>query len=85
MRISKRQLQRIIREEKRKLVKESMYGKLGDDATGSGMNLDQEVYFGLEQEILALVEKFANNPRYARYGVTHDDVVEVLKDLCSNM
>ena len=53
MKITKRQLRRIIREEKQKLIKEGIREKLSDAATGSGMNLDQEVYFGLENGINA--------------------------------
>ena len=85
MKISKRQLRQIIKEEKQKLIKEGIHEKLSDDATGSGMNLDQEVYFGLEEGIIALVEKFANDPRYAQHGITYDDVLEELKIVVGDM
>lgn len=83
VKISKRQLKQIIKEEKQKLIKEAVkigvYGKLNDDVTNSSMNLDQEVYFGLEQGVAELIGKFAKNPRYAKYGVTFADVLEELK------
>jgi len=85
VKISKRQLKQIIKEEKQKLIKEGIHEKLSDDATGSGMNLDQEVYFGLEEGIIALVEKFANDPRYAQHGITYDDVLEELKIVVGDM
>ena len=96
MKLSKTQLRRIIR----KTLQEGSYEKLNDDATGSGMNLDQEVFFGLEEDLLALCEsigispsalsqsqsidealckKYADNPRYAKYGVTVSDVLEEMK------
>ena len=79
VKISKRQLKRIIREEKLKILKEGTYEKLNADATGDSSNLDQEVYFGLEQGILDLIDKFADNPRYTQHGVTYDDVLDELK------
>tara|TARA_R110001592_G_scaffold361584_2_gene672598 strand:+ start:8690 stop:8950 length:261 start_codon:yes stop_codon:yes gene_type:complete len=85
MKITKRQLRTIIREEKRKLVKEGTHEKLNVDATGDSSNLDQEVFFGLEEGIIALVEKFANNPRYAQHGVTHADVIDELKNVLADM
>lgn len=85
MKISKRQLKQIIKEEKQKLIKEGIHEKLSDDATGSGMNLDQEVYFGLEEGVLALIRKFADNPRYSQHGVTGADVLEELKNVISEI
>jgi len=85
MKISKRQLKRIIREEKQKLIKEGTHEKLNADVTGDSSNLDQEVYFGLEQGVIALIEKFANDPRYAQHGVTYEDVLEELKLVVGDM
>ena len=85
MKITKRQLKRIIREEKQKLIKEGTYENLNADVTGDSSNMDQEVYFGLEEGIIALGEKFANNPRYARHGITHADVIEELKNVLADM
>ena len=85
MKITKRQLRTIIREEKQKLIKEGTYEKLNADVTGDSSNLDQEVYFGLEEGIIALVEKFASNPRYAQRGITHADVMEELKNVLAGM
>ena len=85
MKITKRQLKRIIREEKQKLIKEGTHEKLNADVTGDDSNLDQEVYFGLEQGVIALIEKFANDPRYAQHGVTYEDVLEELKLVVGDM
>ena len=91
MKITKRQLKRIIREEKVKILREARKGtheKLHQAASGDPRNLDQEVYFGLEQGVQDLVAKFANNPRYTEYGVTSMDVLielqNVVKALLSN-
>ena len=75
MKLSKRQLKRIIREEKRKL-EEGTHEKLNSDVTGDDSNLDQEVYFGLEEGIEELIYSFADNERYAKHGVTYNDVFE---------
>ena len=106
MKLSKRQLKRIIREEKLKILREGTYEKLNDDATGTSMNLDQEVYFGLQQDVESLSEilgvspsaipseqsvgealcnKYANNPRYAKYGITLEDVLEELSNVLSQI
>ena len=74
MKITKRQLRRIIKEEKAKL-QESAQAKLSDDATGTGMNLDQELYFGLEDGIKALLAEYANDTRFIQHGVTYEDVL----------
>ena len=105
MKLSKRQLKRIIREEKIKL-QEGTHEKLNSDVTGDDSNLDQEVYFGLEEDILelcesigispsalsqsqsideALCKKYADNPRYAKYGVTVSDVLEELKNVIDDL
>ena len=85
MKITKRQLKRIIREEQQKLIREGTREKLNDDATGTGMNLDQEVYFGLEKGVKELAAKFANNPRYSEYGVTLMDVLEELQNVVEEL
>ena len=85
MKITKRQLRRIIREEKQKLIKENAHSKLNDDVTRTGENLDQELYMGLTQGIKTLVDQFANNPRYEQYGITHEDVMSELKIILTSM
>ena len=84
MKLSKRQLQRIIREEKVKILREARKGthaKLNADASGDPRNLDQEVYFGLEAGVKELVAEFANDPRYTEYGVTSMDVLLELQNV----
>ena len=58
MKLSKTQLRRIIR----KTLREGAYEKLNDEATGSGMNLDQEVFFGLQEDLLALCDSTGIEP-----------------------
>jgi len=77
MKITKRQLKRIIR----KTLREGAYEKLNADVTGDSSNLDQELYFDLAQEVEALCEKYATDPRFAQYGITDADVLEELKNV----
>ena len=77
MKLSKRQLKRIIR----KTLQEGTYEKLNSDVTGDSSNLDQEIYFGLANDVEALCEKYATDPRYAKYGITVSDVLEELKNV----
>ena len=84
MKLSKRQLKRIIREEKVKILREARKGthaKLHAAASGDPRNLDQEVYFGLEAGVKELVAEFANDPRYTEYGVTSMDVLLELQNV----
>ena len=81
MKLSKRQLRRIVR----KVLREGTYEKLNSDVTGDDANLDQEVFFGLSEDVLELCEKYANDPRYAQYGITVDDVLEELKNVVSDI
>ena len=77
MKLSKRQLKRIVR----KVLREGTYEKLNSNVTGDDANLDQEVFFGLSEDVMELCEKYASNPRYAQYGVTIADVLEELKNV----
>ena len=81
MRITKRQLKRIVR----KVLREGTYEKLNSNVTGDDANLDQEVFFGLSEDVMELCEKYANDPRYAQYGITVDDVLEELKNVVSDI
>ena len=78
MKLSKRQLKRIIREEKLKILREGTHEKLNSDVTGDSSNLDQEVFFGLIEDVEALCYKYASDPRYAQHGITAADVLEDL-------
>ena len=77
MKITKRQLKRIIREEYRKTLHEGVYEKLNSDVTGDSSNLDQEVHFGLEKDVEELCRKYSiDNLRYSQHGVTTADIFE---------
>ena len=81
MRITESKLRRIIR----KTLREGTYEKLNSNVTGDDANLDQEVFFGLSEDVMELCEKYANDPRYAQYGITVDDVLEELKNVVSDI
>lgn len=66
-------------------LQEGTYEKLNSTVTGDSANLDQEVFFGLSEDVLELCEKYANDPRYAQYGITVDDVLEELKNVVSDI
>ena len=88
MKISKTQLKRIIRKTLREgLSFQSLgtYEKLNSDVTGDSSNLDQEVYFGLIEDVESLCQKYASDPRYAQYGITAADVLEDLKEVVSEI
>ena len=88
MKLSKRQLKRIIR----KTLQEGLsfqnfgtYEKLNSEVTGDDSNLDQEVYFGLIEDVKTLCQKYSTDPRYAQYGITAADVLEDLKEVTSEI
>ena len=81
MKLSKRQLKRIIR----RTLREGTYEKLNADVTGDDSNLDQEVFYGLSEDVVLICEKYANDPRYAQYGITPDDVLEELKNVVNDI
>ena len=88
MKLSKRQLKRIVR----KVLREGLsfqnsgtYEKLNSEVTGDSSNLDQEVYFGLIEDVESLCKKYASDPRYAQYGITAADVLEDLKEVISEI
>ena len=66
-------------------LQEGTYEKLNSTVTGDSSNLDQEVFFGLSEDVLELCEKYANDPRYSRYGITVEDVLEELKNVVSDI
>ena len=79
--MNKTKLKRILR----RVLREGTYEKLNSDVTGDSSNLDQEVFFGLSEDVLELCEKYANDPRYAQYGITVDDVLEELKNVVKDI
>ena len=81
MKLNKRQLKRIIREEKQKLFSEGAYEKLNADVTSDDSNLDQELWYGLESAVYDLCHQFAKQPRFAKHGVSVEDVLEELKNV----
>jgi len=66
MKISKVQLRRIIR----KTLTEGTYEKLNADVTGDSANLDQEVFFGLMEDVEALSEILGVSPSEIPTGQT---------------
>ena len=81
MEITESKLRQIIR----KTLREGSYEKLNSRVTGDSSNLDQEVYFGLEQDVEDLCNKYADNIRYAQHGVNAKDVFETLKKVISQI
>ena len=81
MKLSKRQLKRIIR----KTLREGTHEKLNIEATGDPANLDQEIYFDLMREVENICEEYAKDPRFSPYGITAADVLEELKNVIREM
>lgn len=55
----------------------SAHEKLNDDATGTGHNLDQVLYFGLLEQILEICKQRAE--QFVKYGVTEKEVLEEIR------
>ena len=55
----------------------SAYEKLNDDATGTGQNLDQVLYFGLQEQIIEICKQRAE--QFSEFGVTIQDVLEEIR------
>ncbi len=88
MKITESKLKRIIRKTLREGLSFQNFGtyeKLNSEATGDSSNLDQEVYFGLIEDVESLCKKYASDPRYAQYGITAADVLEDLKEVISEI
>ena len=51
--------------------------KLNDDATGTGQNLDQVLYFGLQEQILKIVKQ--QTEQFSEYGLTPEDVLDEIR------
>ena len=75
MKITKRQLRRIINEERAKLMNEvtDSEGKY----VGIGEELQEELFFHLLGELSSLAERTAN-----RYGLTSSEVIDEIKFIC---
>lgn len=88
MKITRSQLKRIVRKTLREglsFQNHGTYPKLNSEVTGDSSNLDQEVYFGLIEDVKTLCQKYATDPRYAQYGITAADVLEDLKEVTSEI
>ena len=88
MKITESKLRRIIRKTLREGLSFQNFGtyeKLNSEVTGDSSNLDQEVYFGLIEDVESLCTKYASDPRYAQYGITAADVLEDLKEVISEI
>ena len=55
----------------------SAHKKLNDDTTGTGQNLDQVLYFGLQEQILEICKQRAE--QFSEYGVSLQDVLEEIR------
>tara|TARA_R110001606_G_scaffold376508_1_gene535227 strand:+ start:347 stop:589 length:243 start_codon:yes stop_codon:yes gene_type:complete len=55
----------------------SAHSKLNDDATGTGQNLDQVLYFGLQEQILEICKQRA--AQFVKYGVTEKEVLDEIR------
>lgn len=55
----------------------SAHEKLCDDATGTGENLDQVLYFGLQEQILEICKQRAE--QFIKYGVTEKEVLDEIR------
>ena len=79
MKITKRQLRKIIQ----KTLRESAHAKLTDDATGGSSNLDQELHFALQNDIIMLCQQYSQH--YAEYGVTEQDILDEIRAVMEGM
>ena len=50
---------------------------LNDDATGTGQNLDQVLYFGLQEQILEIVKQ--RTEQFSEYGLTENEVLNEIR------
>jgi len=53
------------------------HAKLNDDATGTGENLDQVLYFGLMDQIAEIARK--RSIEFKEYGLTQEDVLNEIR------
>ena len=60
----------------------SAYEKLNDDATGLGDNLDQVLYFGLQEQIIEICKQRAQE--FSEFGVTVEDVLNEIRCVLDN-
>ena len=73
MKITQSKLRSIIR----KTLRESAHAKLNADATNNSANLDQELHFALQNDIIMLCQQYAQH--YAEYGVNEQDVLDEIR------
>ena len=79
MKITQSKLRRILR----RVLREGAHEKLNSDATGDSRNLDQELYFGLTNEVEDICMRYSQD--FAEYGVTEQDIFEELKLVVNGM
>ena len=60
----------------------SAHSKLNDDATGTGQNLDQVLYFGLQEQILEIIKQ--KSQEFQEYRLTSDDILNEIRLILSN-
>lgn len=60
----------------------SAHEKLNDDATGTGQNLDQVLYFGLQEQILEIVKQ--QSQKFEKYGLNEKDVLNEIRLILDN-
>lgn len=55
----------------------SAHSKLNDDVTGTSENLDQVLYFGLQDQIREICRQ--RSEQFKKYGVTQQDVLDEIR------
>ena len=60
----------------------SAHEKLCDDSTGTGENLDQVLYFGLQEQIIEICKQRAQE--FSEFGVTVEDVLNEIRCVLDN-
>jgi deoxyribose-phosphate aldolase len=60
----------------------SAHEKLNDDATGTGQNLDQVLYFGLQEQLLEIAKQQAQ--KFAKHGLNEEDILIEMRSILSH-
>ena len=56
--------------------------KLNDDATGTGQNLDQVLYFGLQEQLLEIAKQ--KSQQFAKYGLNEEEILNEMRSILSH-
>ena len=56
--------------------------KLNDDATGTGQNLDQVLYFGLQEQLINIAKQ--QSQKFAKYGLNEEDILNEMRSILSH-